>query len=142
MKETIKRTWLRLTKGINLWGKYSIGEGTTIGNDTEIAGMVGSNCSIQAKVFIPPGVYIGDNVFIGPGVIFTNCKYPTANRNNKFIPQKTFIGDNAKIGAGCIIMPGINIGYNSEIGAGTVVLKNVPSNTQIYQKRETVIKPL
>ena len=50
-----------------------IGEGTSIGSLAHIDHHVriGRNCRIQGMVYLPPGTVIGDNVFIGPGVILT-----------------------------------------------------------------------
>ena len=52
--------------------------------------------------FISALVTIGDNVFIAPGVIFTNDRYPPSG---KLI--KTVIEDNVTIGAGSVIGPGL-----------------------------------
>lgn len=65
---------------------------------------------------------IGDDVFIGPRVTFTNDKYPPS-------PDwlVTTVGDRASIGAGAIILPGLTLGEGCMIGAGAVVTKDVPA---------------
>ena len=115
-----------IIKGIynNFYGKYKIGKGTTIGSFCDIAGKVGKNCMIQSYVFIPRGVTIEDNVFIGPGVIFTNDKYPPSY--GKYW-AKTLVEQGAVIGAGAVILPGVVIGKSAIIGAGAIVTKNVPA---------------
>ena len=82
---------------------------------------IGSNVKIQAFSFIPTGVELEDNVFIGPGVKFTNDKYPPSGQWTKTLVKK-----GASIGANATILPGIVIGENARIGAGSVVTKNVP----------------
>ena len=98
-----------------------IGEGVKIGN----------NVKIQAFSFIPNGVEIEDDVFIGPRVTFTNDKYPEVSKeryDKEWKPEKTLIKQGVSIGAGAIILSGITIGKNSKIGAGAIVTKNIPDN--------------
>lgn len=87
--------------------------------------VVGDNCKIRPFVFIPTGVVIEDNVFIGPNVSFTNDKYPKARGRWKLLRTKVEKG--ASIGANSVILPGITIGEDALVGAGSVVTKNVPS---------------
>jgi len=108
-----------------------IGEGCRIGNFTEIGQdvKIGNGCKIQAYVFLPKGVRIGNNVFIGPGVVFTNDRYPSATHYGKF--EETHVEESANIGAGSTIRCGITIGKGSTIGAGSVVTKDVPAGSTI-----------
>ena len=64
---------------VNLYG-CEIGDNTKIGAFVEIRAQVkiGRNCKIQAFAFMPEGVTIEDEVFIGPHVCFTNDRYPKA----------------------------------------------------------------
>lgn len=87
--------------------------------------MIGNRVKIRAFTFIPTGVVIEDDVFIGPHVTFTNDKYPKINTNWKLL--KTTVKRGASIGAGSVILP-ITIGRNSFIGAGSVVTKDIPDN--------------
>lgn len=93
---------------------------------------VGNNCKIKTHVVIPTGVTIEDDVFIGPGVFFTNDKYPRARGEWKLLPTKVKRG--VSIGAGVIILPGLTIGENAVVGAGTVVTKDVPPNAVVTGK--------
>lgn len=56
-------------------------------------------------VFIPSGVKIGDEVFIGPGVNFTNDKYPKAKGEGEM--RETVVEDEVSIGAGAVVLPSI-----------------------------------
>jgi acetyltransferase-like isoleucine patch superfamily enzyme len=78
--------------------------------------------------FIPNNVIIGDNVFIGQGVCFTNDKYPPSNGAWKKTPP-TVVGNGASIGSNSTILPSINIGEGAMIGAGATITKDVPKNT-------------
>ena len=104
----------------NLYGDWKIGKGTKVGAFCDIGGWVGKNCKIQALVFIPKGVYIQNDVFVGPGTVFTNDKYAPSNDR-----QITVIHNGVSIGANCTILPGIHILENAIIGAGSVVTKDV-----------------
>jgi UDP-2-acetamido-3-amino-2,3-dideoxy-glucuronate N-acetyltransferase len=103
-------------------GKDSIVHSHTwIGNGVKI----GERVKIQPFVFIPTGIEIEDDVFIGPGVVFANDKYPPSNGKGW---TKTIIKKGVAIGANATILPGITINENSLIGAGSVVTKDVPPN--------------
>jgi UDP-2-acetamido-3-amino-2,3-dideoxy-glucuronate N-acetyltransferase len=86
--------------------------------------VIGDNCKVRPFVFIPTGVIIEDNVFIGPGVSFTNDKYPRAKGDWKML--KTLVEKGASIGANSVVLPGVTIGKEALIGAGSVVTKDVP----------------
>lgn len=84
-------------------------------------------CRVQAFAFLPNGVTIGKNVFIGPHVCFTNDKHPPSSEWSD-----TIVEEGASIGAGSIILPGITIGVGAKIGAGSVVTKDVPDGETWY----------
>lgn len=108
-----------------------IGRGTVIHSHVWIGHgvKIGKNCRIQAFSFIPEGVTIEDNVFIGPRVTFTNDKYPPSKKENW---RQTLVKSNAKIGAGVTILPGVTIGEGARIGAGSLVTKNIPDKALAF----------
>ena len=133
----------KLGQGVSIWSNTNIynadiGDNTKIGAFTEIGQKVkiGKNVKIEAFVFIPEGVEIEDNVFIGPGVRFTNDKYPKINGN--FEIKKTIVRKGASIGAGSVIVCGVEIGEDSMIGAGSVVTNNVPKESVVYGEKAKV----
>ena len=118
---------------VNLYG-CRIGDETSIGSFVEIQkrATVGKRCKIQSHSFICEGVIIGDECFVGHGVIFINDRYPIAAtpngrklRDREWTLEKTIVADRASIGSGAIIMCGLRIGTGATIGAGAVVTKNV-----------------
>jgi acetyltransferase-like isoleucine patch superfamily enzyme len=124
-------------KFTNIYGS-EIGENTKVAAFVEIAGAkIGKACKIEAHAFIPPGVVIGDNVFVGPHVCFTNDKLPRASSRTWQV-RKTFVRDGASIGANSTILSGIEIGTHAMIGAGSVVCEDVPSNTVMYGSKAEV----
>ena len=107
----------------NISPNAEIGAGTTIHTHCWIGDVkIGTNVKIQAFAFIPEGVTIGHNVFIGPHVCFTNDKNPPSDRKEW---GKTIVEDGAVIGANATILPGITIGRNAKVGAGAVDTKDV-----------------
>ena len=79
---------------------------------------------VKNGVSIWEGVEIGDRVFIGPNVAFTNDSRPRSKVYHS-TPIKTFVLEGASIGANATILPGITIGRYAMIGAGAVVTKDV-----------------
>ncbi|RLF28415.1 MAG: N-acetyltransferase [Thermoplasmata archaeon] len=133
---------------VNLY-KCEIGENCRIGGFVYIEEgvKIGKNCKIRPFTFIPTGVTIEDGVFIGPGVIFTNDKYPrainldgTLKRDENWQLVKTLIKKGASIGAGATIMCGITIGEYAVVGAGAMVTKDVPSRAIVIGNPARIIK--
>ena len=101
-----------------------IGDNCTIHSQVWIGNVtIGNNCKIQAFAFIPKGVTIGNDVFIGPHVCFTNDKYPPSKGKGW---ETTVVEDYVMIGANVTILPGVTLGEGCAIGAGAVVTKSVP----------------
>lgn len=99
---------------------------------------IGNNCKISSHSFICDGVTIGDNVFVGHGVIFVNDRVPNATLPNGDLKgpgdwqlEKTNIGNGVSIGSGAVIMCGVDLGENSLIGAGAVVTRSVSKNATV-----------
>lgn len=124
---------------VNLYG-CEIGNNSFVGPFVEITRgvIIGKNCRIQSHSFICGGVIIGNDVFIGHGVTFTNDKHPKAN-NKDWKMEKTLIGNNTSIGSNATILP-VRIGKNVLVGAGTTITKDVADNTIVYNKTERVEK--
>lgn len=79
---------------------------------------------IEQGVYIPPGVELGEHIFLGPRCYFTNDPFPRCG-----VPcphYHTWVEDGVSIGAGAGIRVGVRIGRCSLIGIGSVVTKDVP----------------
>lgn len=90
---------------------------------------IGDSVKVQAFSFIPTGVSVGSNCFIGPRVTFTNDKHPPS-KGKAWL--NTIVEANVVIGAGATILPGLKIGEGAVIGAGSVVTKDVVPFTTVY----------
>jgi len=124
---------------VNLY-KCKIGKNCKIDAYVYIEGdvTIGDNCKIRPFVFIPSGVTIEDNVFIGPGVVFTNDKYPRAGGEWKIMTIR--VKEGASVGAGAVILPGVTIGRNAIVGAGSVVVHDVPDNAIVAGNPARVLR--
>ena len=124
---------------VNLFGCV-IGNYSMIGPFVEIQAdvIIGERCRVQSHSALCTGVVLGDDVFIGHGVMFTNDRYPKASNSdgsrvgpNDWVLERTIVGSGSTIGSGAVILPGIVIGSNVMIGAGSVVTRSVPDNETV-----------
>lgn len=120
-------------KGTKIW-QFShlmpgcvLGERCNIGQNVVVSPYVilGNNVKVQNNVSIYTGVCCGDDVFLGPSVVFTNVINPRSAVNRKDQYLKTNVGRGATIGANATIICGRNIGKYAFIGAGAVVTKEI-----------------
>lgn len=118
----------------NLYG-CRIGDRTRVGTFVEIQRgvVVGADCKIQSHSFICDGVEIGDEVFVGHGVVFVNDKRPRAtNEDGRLQTEadwtllRTVVERRASLGSGAVILGGLRIGEGALVGAGAVVTRDVP----------------
>lgn len=105
----------------------TIGEKCNIGQNVVISPdvILGNNVKVQNNVSIYTGVICGDDVFLGPSMVFTNVINPRSAINRKNQYAKTQIGKGASIGANATIVCGNDIGEYAFVGAGAVVTKIV-----------------
>ncbi|MCF8408704.1 MAG: N-acetyltransferase [Crocinitomicaceae bacterium] len=124
---------VKVIQPVNLYG-CSIGDDSFIGPFVEIQRKVkiGKGTKVQSHSFICELVTIGDNCFIGHGVMFVNDLFsdgkPAGGDQSKW--KYTDIGNNVSIGSNATILP-VSICDDSVIGAGSVVTKNI-SKPGIY----------
>lgn len=122
---------------VNMYGA-EIGNECMIGTFTEIQENVsmGANSRIQSHSFVCSLVDIGQDVFVGHGVQFTNDRHPPSDSENW---ESTTVGDGAVIGSNSTILP-VDIGEEAMIGAGSVVTENVPPNAIVAGNPAQVIE--
>jgi len=130
----------KVGKGTRIWHQAQVRENAAIGENCNIGKGVyidfgveiGNNCKIQNYVSIYHGVKIEDDVFVGPGVAFTNDFYPRAFIWSDEKVVSTLVKKGASIGANSTIICGITVGEYAMIGAGSVVTKDVPDHGLAY----------
>lgn len=121
-----------------------IGDSVCIWSNTVIdyGCRIGNRVKIHANGYVAQYTVIEDDVFIAPGTIFANDKYPVSSELQG--PQ---IKKGARIGVNVTILPGVIIGENALVGAGSVVTKDVPPGSvvagnpaRILRKAEEMIQ--
>jgi acetyltransferase-like isoleucine patch superfamily enzyme len=132
----------------NLYG-CSIGDGSRIGPFVEIqkGAVVGARCKISSHSFVCEGVELGDEVFVGHAVVFTNDRYPRAvteegalQRDGDWTLERTTVRSRASIGSGAIILCGLTIGEDAIVGAGAVVTHDVPNRAVVAGSPARVLR--
>lgn len=75
------------------------------------------------------GIYLGDNVLMGPGSKIISANHDFADFQKHIDSKPVRIGSNVWIGADVVILPGVKVGDNVVIGAGSIVTKDIPSGS-------------
>jgi acetyltransferase-like isoleucine patch superfamily enzyme len=118
---------VRLIEPCNVYG-CRIGDDCFVGPFTEIQNgvVIGARTRVQSHAFICELVTIGDDSFVGHGVMFVNDTFSIGGpaRGRKELWRPTFIGNSVSIGSNATIMP-VRIVDNVVIGAGAVVTSDI-----------------
>jgi acetyltransferase-like isoleucine patch superfamily enzyme len=118
---------VHIVEPVNLYG-CSIDDDSFIGPFVEIQKNVsiGKRCKVQSHSFICELVTIGDDCFIGHGVMFINDRFSEGGpaRGNQDLWKETKIGNRVSIGSNATLLP-VNICDDVVIGAGAVVTKDI-----------------
>lgn len=118
---------VKVVQPVNLYG-CTIGDACFIGPFVEIQKrvLIGKRTKIQSHSFVCELVTIGDDCFIGHGVMFINDSFsggaPAQGDQSKW--KQTHIGNKVSIGSNATILP-VSICDHVVIGAGAVVTKNI-----------------
>ena len=110
-----------------IWQFVVVLAGARIGADVNICShcfiesdvVIGDRVTIKSGVQLWDGLRVGDDVFIGPNVVFLGSDH---NRNSI---QGTRVGARSFIGAGVNVAAGITIGCDVIVGANSFVNKNL-----------------
>ena len=126
-EDVVFGTDVKVVQPVNLYG-CSIGDECFIGPFVEIQKQVsiGKRTKIQSHSFVCELVTIGEDCFIGHGVVFINDLFagggPAGGDQTKWKP--TSIGNHVSIGSNATILP-VSICDGAVIGAGSVVIRDI-----------------
>ncbi len=153
-KRAVVSKTAKIGDGTKIWAfaqignKAKIGRNCLIGNGVYIDKnvVIGDNVKIHNKALLYEGLVVEDNCFIGPGVCFTNDKYPTHDNTRDLKGISWKIKKGASVGANATILPDVNVGSNAVVGAGSVVTESVPDGVTVCgnparKKRKHIKKP-
>lgn len=135
-----------------VWQFASVIRGAIIGDDCNVgscsivdAAVTGNRCSIGHGAQLHPGTKIGNGVFVGPGAIFCNDRWPRIAKDGFDIDAllsgrfvTIAVENGVSIGAGVMVLPGVRIGAGSVIAMGARVTKSVPPYS-IYKRDDTIV---
>jgi len=118
---------VKIVEPCNLYG-CKIDDDCFVGPFTEIQKgvRIGARTRVQSHAFICELVTIGDDCFVGHGVMFINDTFSAGGpaRGDKELWRETVIGHRVSIGSNATIMP-VRIVDGAVIGAGSVVTKDI-----------------
>ena len=118
---------VRVVRPVNLYG-CRIGDRSFVGPFVEIqrGAVIGRDCRIQSHAFICDLVTIGDNCFVGHGVMFVNDTFaaggPAGRERSKW--GSATVGNGVSIGSNATILP-VKIADGVVVGAGAVVTRDL-----------------
>lgn len=122
-------TNVTIVEPVNLYG-CRLDDGVFVGPFVEIQSSVsiGARTRVQSHSFICSLVCIGEDCFIGHGVMFINDRFTSGGpaRGNTELWDKTTVGDRVSIGSNATILP-VSICNDVVIGAGSVVTRDIAS---------------
>ncbi|MDR1980840.1 MAG: N-acetyltransferase [Tannerellaceae bacterium] len=111
-----------IMSGCIIGRKCTIGQNVVISPDV----VLGDGVKVQNNVSVYTGVICEDDVFLGPGCVFTNILNPRSAIPRKHRYEKTRVKKGATIGANATVLCGHTVGQYALVGAGAVVTKDVP----------------
>ena len=118
---------VQVVEPCNLYG-CEIGDDCAIGPFVEIqrGARIGARTKVQSHAFVCELVEIGEDCFIGHGVMFTNDRFadggPAGGDRSKWEPTR--VGNRVSIGSNATILP-VTICDGAVIGAGSVVTSDI-----------------
>src|ERR1700712_286111 len=118
---------VRVVQPVNVY-ECAIGEDCFIGPFVEIQKgvVIGARTKVQSHAFICELVTIGDDCFVGHGVMFINDDFAGGGpaRGARAEWGETHIGNRVSIGSNCTLLP-VRVCDDVVIGAGSVVTKDI-----------------
>jgi acetyltransferase-like isoleucine patch superfamily enzyme len=116
-----------ITEPCNLYG-CSLGDDVFVGPFVEIqkGAVLGARTRIQSHAFVCELVSIGEDCFIGHGVMFINDSFRSGGpaRGDRSLWEPTNVGNGVSIGSNATILP-VRICERAVIGAGAVVTTDI-----------------
>jgi acetyltransferase-like isoleucine patch superfamily enzyme len=133
--------FLETGQGASIREENVILDNVSVGTNSvlEFGNRIGRNVRIHSNCFLEM-VTIEDDVFIGPGVVFTDDPHPMGCPKYKECAGGATVRSFARIGAGTVVLPGVNVGRNSLVGAGSLVVEDVPDDTVVAGHPARILK--
>jgi acetyltransferase-like isoleucine patch superfamily enzyme len=132
--------------GTTIWQRAQVRRGSRIGSEcvigrdvfVDVEVTVGDRVKVQNGALLYHGLSVEDGVFIGPGAILTNDRYPRAITttgdlagDDDWTVAPILLRHGCSVGAGAVIVAGVEVGTYAMIGAGAVVTRDVPGHAMV-----------
>ena len=127
--------------GASVWHLAQVREGAVLGCGC-IGGRgayvgtgvrMGNNCKLQNYALVYEPAVLGNGVFVGPAVVFTNDHFPRSvapdgslKRGDDWEAVGVTCLDGASIGARAVCVAPVTVGRWALVAAGSVVIRDVP----------------
>jgi acetyltransferase-like isoleucine patch superfamily enzyme len=151
-RDAIVRGGSVIYAGTVIGDRFQSGHGSLIRENN----MIGDNCSVGTNAVLEPGnrigsgsrihsgcflehTELGENVFLGPNVVFTDDPHPACPRYLECVLGAKVEAD-VSIGANSTILPGLRIGRGAVVGAGSVVTKDVEPGIVVAGNPARIVK--
>jgi UDP-2-acetamido-3-amino-2,3-dideoxy-glucuronate N-acetyltransferase len=122
--------------GTRVWAWAHVLPGAVVGTDCNICDhafveggvRLGDRVTVKNAVLLFDLVEVGDDVFLGPNVVFTNDLRPRAHiKRGPAALLPTHVRTGVTIGANSTIVCGTTLGAHAFVAAGSVVTRDVPA---------------
>jgi UDP-2-acetamido-3-amino-2,3-dideoxy-glucuronate N-acetyltransferase len=133
--------------GTRIWAFAHVMKGAVVGQACNIGehcfiesgSSIGNNVTLKNGNQVWEGVHLGDDVFVGPQVVFTNDLHPRSPRLQdaafRYVDRRwlatTKVDRGASVGAGAVILAGNTLHEFCMVAAGSVVTRDVPSHALV-----------
>ena len=118
---------VRIVEPANVY-ECTLGDDCFVGPFVEIQKgvQIGARTKVQSHAFVCELVHIGNDCFVGHGVMFVNDLFANGGpaRGRRELWMSTHIGDRVSIGSNATILP-VRICDDVVIGAGAVVTRDI-----------------
>lgn len=120
--------------GTRVWAWAHVLPGARVGRDCNICdhayieggALLGDRVTVKNAVLVFDGVDVGDDVFLGPNVLFTNDLRPRAHvKKGPDALLPTVVESGVTLGAGTVVVCGTTIGRHAFAAAGSVITRDV-----------------
>jgi len=149
---SVIRPYTTIYAGTQIGARFQSGQGTSIREDN----VIGDDCSVGTHAVLEygnrlgnkvrvhsgcflEGVTLGNNIFLGPNVVFTDDPHPPCPKYTE-CKGGAILEDFVKVGANATILPGVRIGRGSLVGAGSVVAMDVPAGVVVAGSPARIVK--
>lgn len=114
-------------------GPILIGEGCTIGSQTQFSSVSG--------IILGRAVMVGGQCYLGGGRYHYDSRSRYIKDQGLYSKGPVIIEDDVWIGAGVTILDGVHIGRGSVIGSGAVIREDLPAFTVVNPYQKLVMLP-